>query len=216
LQAYPLKEKKILIADDHAIFREGLTRVIARLTNMGVIDEAENGQEVLRKVRENDYDVAILDVSMAGKNGLDVLAEVKQIKPKLPVLMLSMYPEEQFALRALKLGASGYLTKGCSTTEIVDAIKKVIAGKRYISPSFAETLADSIGIDANRPPHESLSVREYRVALMIAEGKKPMQIAKELIMSVKTVGTYRSRIFKKMHLKSTAELARYVSENKLV
>ncbi|MCJ7558077.1 MAG: response regulator transcription factor [Gammaproteobacteria bacterium] len=211
-----MNTKKVLIADDHMIFREGLKQVIARTVDLSVADEVGNGLDVLRKVRENSYDVVILDISMPGKNGLEVLADIKQINPKLPVLILSMYPEEQFALRALKCGASGYLTKGSSSKEILDALHRVVMGKRYISPSLAEALADGLGVDSDRPLHETLSAREYQVALMISAGKKPVQISAELAMGVKTVGTYRTRIFRKMNIKSSAELARYAAEHNLV
>lgn len=205
--------KKVLIADDHVVFREGLKQVIAKTVDMMVADEVENGAEVLRKVEENDYDLVILDISMPGRNGLDILADLKRIKPKLPVLILSMYPEEQFALRAYKIGASGYLTKGNSSQEILEALQKISLGKRYISHQFAEVLADGLG---DRPLYENLSSREYQVMCMIAIGDKPQKIAKDLSMSVKTVGTYRLRIFKKLNIKSNAEITRYATEQRLI
>ncbi|KAF0220857.1 MAG: two component LuxR family transcriptional [Geobacteraceae bacterium] len=208
--------KKVLIADDHAIFREGLKQVIDRIVDMFVADEAESGQEALRKVQTNDYDLLILDISMPGRNGLDVLADIKRAKPKLPVLILSMHPEEQYALRSFKVGASGYLTKGSSSQELMEALQKVALGKRYISASLAEALANSLGGDSTRSPHEELSIREYQVMCLIAAGNKPQQIAEDLAMSVKTVGTYRVRILKKMNMKSNAELTRYALENGLI
>ncbi len=208
--------KKVLIADDHAIFREGLKLVIAKTLDMEVADEAENGFEVLSKVQSNDYDLVILDISMPGRSGLDVLADIKRLKPKLPVLIMSMHPEEQFALRAFKSGSSGYLPKGGSSHELINALQKISLGKRYLSPALAELLADGLGANSDRPPHDELSIREYQVMCMIATGIKPQQIADELGMGVKTVGTYRARIFKKMHMNSNAELARYVLEHGLL
>lgn len=207
--------KKVLIADDHAIFREGLKRVIARTVDMEVTGESANGIEALRMVQENDYDLLILDISMPGRSGLDVLADIKRCKPKLPVLIMSMHPEEQFALRAFKAGASGYLTKGGPSQELLEALQRLALGKRYIGPALAEALADGLAGDSQRPLHDELSIREYQVMCLIANGVKPQQIAEDLGMSVKTVGTYRARIFKKMRLKSNAELTRYVMENNL-
>jgi len=207
--------KKVLIADDHAIFREGLKLVIAKTVDMEVTDEATNGLEALRKVQENDYDLVILDISMPGRNGLEVLADIKRAKPKLPVLIMSMHPEEQFAMRAFKAGASGYLTKGGPSQELIEALQRISLGKRYVSTALAEVLADGLGSDSDRPLHDELSIREYQVMCMIANGIKPHQIADKLGMGVKTVGTYRTRVFKKMHMKSNVELTRYVLENGL-
>jgi DNA-binding NarL/FixJ family response regulator len=211
-----VNNRKVLIADDHTIFREGLKQLIARTMDLRVADEAENGNEALRKLRQQDFDLVILDISMPDKNGLDVLTEIKRTKPTLPVLILSMYPEELFAVRALKAGAAGYLTKGSSSQEILDALRRVMSGKKYISPALAEVLADGLQTDSDRPLHESLSTREYQVAGMMAAGTKPLQIAEELAMSVKTVGTYRVRIFKKMAMKNNAELVRYFTEQELL
>lgn len=211
-----MNTRKVLIADDHTIFREGLKQLIARTMDLRVAEEAENGNEALRKLRQQDFDLVILDISMPDKNGLDVLAEINRTKPTLPVLILSMYPEEQFAVRALKSGAAGYLTKGSSSQDILDALRRVMSGKKYISPALAEILADGLQTDSDRPLHESLSTREYQVAAMMAAGTKPLQIAEELAMSVKTVGTYRVRIFNKMNIKSNAELVRYFIEQELL
>lgn len=207
---------KILIADDHAIFREGLKQVIAKTVDMVVADEAKDGQEVLKKVQDNDFDVVILDITMPGRSGIDILADIKRIKPKLPVLILSMHPEEQYALRAFKAGASGYLTKGSSSQELFEALHKITMGKRYISASLAEALADGLGNNGDQPLHEELSIREYQVMCLIAAGKKPQQIAEDLAMSVKTVGTYRARILKKMNMKCNADLTRYALEKGMV
>jgi len=208
--------KRVLIADDHVIFREGLKQFISNAGDMTVADDAADGPEVLAKVRVNDYDLVILDISLPGKSGLDVLADIKRLKPDLPVLILSMYPEEQFGLRALKAGASGYLTKGMSAHELSIALQRVVSGKRYISPSLAEAVVDSLQPEHERPPHESLSAREYQITCMISAGKKPRQIAEELAMSVKTVSSYRARIFAKMNISSNAELIRYAAENNLI
>ena len=208
--------KRILVADDHVIFREGLKQFIAGIGDMCVTGEAENGLDVLSKVRANDYDLVILDVSLPGKNGLDVLADIKRMKPNLPVLILSMYPEEQFGLRALQAGAAGYLAKGKPSQDLLTALRRIAGGKRYVSPALAEELIDNYQHAGDRPLHESLSAREYQVACMISAGKKPRQIADELAMSVKTVGSYRARIFSKMHLSSNAELVRYATEQHLI
>lgn len=204
--------KKVLIVDDHSIYREGLKLMINRAVDMTVADEAENGHEALRKVHECDFDIVLLDISMPGRSGLDVLCDIKRIRPRLPVLMLSMHPEEQYAIRAFKTGAAGYITKLCSCQELLEALQKISLGKKYVTPSLAEVLAESLAGDKDKPLHEELSIREYQIMGLIASGKKPQQIAEELSMSVKTVGTYRARILKKMNMKSNAELTRYVLE----
>jgi len=208
--------KRVLIADDHVIFREGLKQFIARVGNMTVADDVASGPDAIARVRANEYDLVILDISLPGKNGLDVLTDIKRLKPKLPVLILSMYPEEQFGLRALRAGASGYLTKGMSAQELSVALQRVVSGRRYISPSLAETVVDSLQPESEKLPHESLSAREFQITCMISTGKKPHQIAEELAMSVKTVSSYRARIFAKMNISSNAELIRYAADNKLI
>jgi two-component system, NarL family, invasion response regulator UvrY len=208
--------KKILIADDHAIFREGLRQVIAKSADMMVADEAADGTEVLRMVRENDYDIVLLDISMPGRNGLDILAEIKILRPKLPVLILSMHPEEQYAVRAFKTGASGYLTKGNPPQELIEALQKVALGKKYISPNLAEALVGSIGNDTPTPPHNDLSNREFQVLCLIASGKPVGKIAVELSLSVKTISTYRTQILRKMNMQNNAELTRYALQNELI
>lgn len=207
--------KKVLIADDHAIFRDGLKQFIARTVDMVVADEVDNGQDLLAKVLANDYDILILDISMPGRNGLDVLVEVKKIRPMLPVLVLSMHPGEQFALRAFKSGASGYLTKGSPLHELDDALRKIALGKRYISADLVEALVEGLGTDGERSLHDGLSNREYQIMRLIADGNKPQKIAKELGMSVKTVGTYRARILKKLNLKNNVEITRYAMDNRI-
>jgi two-component system, NarL family, invasion response regulator UvrY len=211
----PAAMKKVLIADDHAIFREGLKQVIAKTVDMVVVAEAENGQEVLRKVQTGAFDLVILDISMPGRNGLDLLTEIKKSNPRLPVLVLSMHPEEQYAARAFKAGAAGYLTKGRPSSELLEALQKISLGKRYVSASLAESLAGNLAGEGSRLPQEELSIREYQVMCLIAAGKRPQQIADDLAIGVKTFGTYRARILKKMNMKSNAELIRYVLENGL-
>jgi two-component system invasion response regulator UvrY len=207
---------KILIADDHRIVREGLKQILAETPDMIVTDEANNAQEVLKKVWDNEYDVLLLDISMPGRSGLDILKQLKSDRPKLSVLVLSMYSEEQYALRALKAGASGYMTKESATDELIEAIRKVSTGRKYISPSVAEKLAFSLESGHERPPQETLSDREFQVMCMIASGKTIKAIAEELSLSIKTVSTYRARILEKMRMKNNSELTHYAIQNKLV
>jgi len=207
---------KILIADDHAIVREGLKQILAETPDMVVADEASNGQEVLNKVWEKEYDVVVLDISMPGISGLDILKQLKSQRPKLPVLVLSMHPEEQYAVRVLRAGASGYLTKQSVPDELIMAIRKVSLGRKYVSSFLAEKLASDLGIETEKLSHETLSDREYQVMCMIASGKTVKEVADELFLSVKTISTYRSRILEKMKMKSNAELTHYVIKNKLV
>lgn len=207
---------KILIADDHAIVREGLKQILAETPDMVVADEASNGQEVLNKVWEKEYDVVVLDISMPGISGLDILKQLKSQRPKLPVLVLSMHPEEQYAVRVLRTGASGYLTKQSVPDELIMAIRKVSLGRKYVSSFLAEKLASDLGIETEKLPHETLSDREYQVMCMIASGKTVKEVADELFLSVKTISTYRSRILEKMKMTSNAELTHYAIKNKLV
>ena len=207
---------KILIADDHRIVREGLKQILAETPDMTVADEANNAQEVLKKIWDNDYDVLLLDISMPGRSGLDILKQLKSDRPKLSVLVLSMYSEEQYALRALRAGASGYMTKESAPDELIEAIRKVSTGRKYISPSVAEKLAFSLESGDEKPPQETLSDREFQVMCMIASGKTIKAIADDLSLSVKTVSTYRARILEKMRMKNNAELTHYAIQNKLV
>jgi len=207
---------KILIADDHPIVREGLKQILQEASDIVVADEASNGQEVLDKVWKNDYDVILLDISMPGRSGLEVLKQLKSQKPGLRVLVLTMHPEEQYAVRVLRAGASGYLTKESAPDELIKAIRKVSRGRKYVSPSLAEKLAFELEIDSEKPLHETLSDREYEVMRMIASGKRVKEIAEELFLSIKTISTYRSRILEKMKMKSSAELMHYAIQNKLV
>jgi DNA-binding NarL/FixJ family response regulator len=207
---------RIIIADDHAIFREGLKQVIDTTVDMTVVDEAINGQELLIKVQNNDYDLVILDITMPGRNGLDVLVELKNLKPKLPVLVLSMHPEEQFALRAYKSGASGYMTKNSPSTELLDALYKISRGKKYVSAVLAESLVNGLSDVSQQELQHSLSNREYQVMSLIGSGKTVGKIADELALSVKTVSTYRAHILTKLNMKNNAEITRFVIENNLL
>ncbi|GFO59683.1 DNA-binding response regulator [Geomonas silvestris] len=203
---------RILVADDHEIFREGLKRIVETSVDMTVVDEACNSQELLGKVQQNDYDIVILDITMPGRNGLDALVEIKLIKPKLPVLVLSAHPEEQYALRSYKSGASGYMTKGTPSAELLDALHKISLGKKYVSSALAESLVNGLSEPSAQGLLNSLSNREYQVMSLIASGKTVGKIAVELCLSVKTVSTYRAHILKKLNLKNNAELTRFVIE----
>lgn len=207
---------RILIADDHAVVREGIKTIIAGQSSMIVEDEAASGQEALSRLAGKNYDVVLLDISMPGKSGLDVLEEIKTLHPKLPVLILSMHPEEQYAVRTLRAGASGYLTKASAPQELIQAIQKVSKGGKYVTLSLAEKLAFEIDADAERPSHEKLSNREYQVMLLLASGQSVSEAADKLCLSSKTVATYRTRILEKMNMKKNAELTLYAVRNKLI
>ena len=206
---------KILIADDHPIVRQGLKQVLAESRDMVVAGEAGDGQEVLSEVSQRDFDIVVLDITMPGRNGLDILRDIKHMNPELPVLILSFHPEEQYALRALRSGASGYLTKQSAVSELETAIRKIAAGGKYVTLSLGESLA--FYLDAKEEvPHETLSDREYEVMCMIASGKSVTTIASELSLSVKTVSTHRSRILQKTHLLDNAGIIRYCLQHGLV
>ena len=206
---------RILIADDHAIVRAGLKQIIEGIPDMILADEAANGWELLEKVRKDDFDVIVLDITMPGGGGIEILKQLKIEKPKLPVLALSIHPEEQYGKRMLKAGAMGYLTKESAPEALVTAIRKVYDGGRYVSPFLAEKLAADLATHSDGPLHEELSDREYQVMIMIGTGKTITEIAGELNLSAKTVSTYRARILEKMKMKSNAELARYIVTNQL-
>lgn len=200
---------KVLIADDHPIVRQGLRQILGGTTDMGVAGEAVNSQEALDQVRLGGWDVLVLDITMPGRSGFDILKELKYEQPNLPVLVLSIHAEEQLAVRVLKAGASGYLTKENAPEELVKAIRKVVSGGRYISPSLAESLAFGLDTAPGRPRHETLSDREFQVMQLMAGGKTLTEIAEELSLSAKTVSTYRTRLLEKLKLKTNAELMRY-------
>lgn len=207
---------KILIADDHPIVRRGLKQIVAETSDMVVADEAINAKEVLSKVREKHYDVILLDITMPGMNGLDILKDLRYLTPKTPILMLSIHPEEQYAIRALKDGASGYLTKESAPEELISAVRKVSQGGKYITPSLAERLASDLEKGVDEPLHYLLSNREFAVMCMIASGKTIGQIANQMLLSKNTISTYRSRILTKLKLKNNIELTSYALRNKLI
>ena len=207
---------RILITDDHTVVRQGLKLILADRFKKSVFGEARNAHEALTRASKEKWDVMILDITMPGRSGLEVLREIKRMRPKLPVLVLSMHPEDQFAVRLLKAGAAGYVTKESAGDELVGAIRKVVAGGRYISPSLAERMASYLDIDVQKPPHDRLSDREFLILRMIASGQTVSQIAKELSLSVKTISTYRARLLEKMDMKTNAEVTHYAIQNQLV
>jgi len=207
---------RVLIADDHAVVREGLKRIVADTADVTVAGEAGNGHEVLAFARKQECDLVLLDLAMPGKDGLDTLKELKAVRPHLPVLVLSVYPEEQYAVRLLRAGAAGYLTKESAPEELVAAIRKVSKGGRYVSAALAEQLAFLLGSTTDGPPHEALSDREFRVMLMLASGKTVGEVADALCLSVKTISTYRSRALHKMNMRNNAEFSFYAVKHGLV
>lgn len=207
---------RVLIADDHQIVREGLKRILGTAPDIDEVSEAENANQLLDLIRTKDWDVVVLDINMPGKSGLDVLKEIKQQHPKLPILILSMYPENQFAVRVIKQGASGYLTKASAASELIQAIRKVYQGGKYISPSVADKLAEALGSETDKLAHESLSDREFQVLKFIASGMTVGEIAVELSLSVKTISTYRKKILDKMKLRNNADIVQYAVKFKLV
>lgn len=200
---------RILVVDDHALIRRGLRQVIGEGWKDAVVGEARNASEALEQIYTKDWDVVVADITMPGRSGLDLLREIKAANPKLPVIILSVHAEEELGVRAIKTGAAGYVSKECAPDQLVEAIRKVLSGGRYIGPKLAEKIAQYIGSDTEKPLHEMLSDREYEVLSMIGAGKTPTEIAKALSLSVKTVSTYRSRIMAKMKLNTTPELIRY-------
>jgi len=207
---------RILIADDHAILRRGLKEILVDELKDAIFAEAGNAQQVLTDVRKQVWDLVILDITMPGRSGLDLLRDLKQLQPELPVLVLSMHPEDQYAKRVLRSGAAGYMNKETAPKELVTAIRKVLAGGRYVSAALAEKLASDLSADSARLPHERLSDREFEVLRMIASGKTVSQIAEELHLSVTTVSTHRARILEKMDMANNAELMRYAMINALI
>ena len=214
-----MKEKAIIrvfIADDHAIVREGLKQILADTKDIIVAGEAENGHDAIKRFRAAKCQVMLLDISLPDRSGIDVLKQIKKEKPELAVLMLSMHREDQYAIRSLKAGAAGYMTKQSAPRELVTAIRQVAAGQKYVSAALAQTLAAQVGEDHEAPPHDALSDREYQTLTMIASGKTVSDIARELSLSVKTVSEYRARLLAKMKLKNSAELTHYAIRNQLV
>jgi DNA-binding NarL/FixJ family response regulator len=207
---------RVFIADDHAIVREGLKQILAEQRDIIVAGEAENGNDAVRLFRQSRCQVMLLDISMPDRNGIEVLRLVKKEKPELAVLVLSMHREDQYAIRSLKAGAAGYLTKQSAPRELVTAIRQVAAGQKYVSAALAQALASQVGADHETPVHETLSDHEYQTLTMIASGKTVSEIAKELSLSVKTISEYRARLLVKMKLKNSAELTTYAIRNQLV
>jgi DNA-binding NarL/FixJ family response regulator len=207
---------RLLVADDHAIVRKGVQHILEDVPGIGEVVEAGSGADVLDLVGRRQFDVLILDIGMPGMDGLDVLKHVKQLEPDLAVLIFSMFSEEQYAVRVLKAGAAGYLTKDKAPDELATAVRRIAAGRKYVSPSLAEKLADDLMLDVSKQPHQLLSDREFQVMVLIARGRTVGDIAQALNLSVKTVSTYRVRTLQKLGLKSNAELARYAIKNDLV
>jgi len=207
---------RILIADDHAVVRRGLKEILASEHDMEVVGEAKNGDEALELVRKLDWDVAVLDFSMPGRSGVELIKEIKRRHPGRPVLVLSMLPEEAHAAQVFKAGGSGYINKESAGEELTAAIRKVANGGKYVSPNFAEKLATDLAPDAEKPLHESLSDREYRVMWLLASGKQINQIAAEMFLSPSTISTYRARILKKLKLSDNAALVRYAVKQQLI
>jgi two-component system invasion response regulator UvrY len=207
---------KILIVDDHVVVRDGMKRIFDEQPGEAAFGEASTAQEALKLVREETWDAVVLDISLNGRSGLDVLIELRQLCPRLPVLILSMHSEEQYALRAFKAGAAGYITKDSSRAELVQAINKVIHGGRYVSQTLAEKIVFDIDRDSDAPPHESLSNREFEVMRLIASGKTLSEIAELLSLSDKTISTYKARVLDKMGMKTNAELTHYAIKNGLM
>jgi len=207
---------RILIVDDHAIVRRGLRELLSDEFHGAAFGEASDARQALEQLRKKEWDVALLDIALPGKSGLDLLKELKTEWPKLPVLILSAHPEDQFAVRALKAGAGGYMTKESAPEELAKALRKIMAGGRYVSPALAEMLALGVTKDLTLTPHETLSDREYEVMSRIASGKTVTEIAEELSLSPKTISTYRTRVLEKLGLKNSAAIVQYVIRNGLV
>ena len=206
---------RILIADDHNVVRKGLTLILESTGEMSVVANFNNGNDAFQWLCKNDCDVALIDIAMPVMNGIELLKHMRKERPKLPVLILSAYPEDQYAVRLIKAGAAGYLNKECAPDEVVEAVRYVLGGKRHISPAVAEMLAMEVSLPEGRLPHETLSNREYQIFMLLACAKTPTEIALNLKLSVKTVSTYRNRLLEKMSLHSNAELMRYAVDHHL-
>jgi len=207
---------RILIADDHTVVCQGLTLILEKSREMKIVASCTNGTDALNWLHSNDCDVALIDIAMPGMNGIDLLKHLRKEKPKLPVLILSAYPEDQYAVRLIKAGAAGYLNKECAPEEVVSAVRSVLAGKRHISPAVVEMLANELNMPDGKPPHETLSNREYQIFMLLASAKTVSEIADTLGLSAKTISTYRTRIMEKMYLHNNAELMRYAIDNHLM
>jgi two-component system invasion response regulator UvrY len=207
---------KVFIADDHDVVRQGIKTIISDTSELCVIGEAENGEDALEKIRDLNVDVLIMDYDMPKKNGLDTLIELKTFSPKLPVIILSVFPEDHYGIRFLKAGASGYLGKSNVTQQLVEAIRRVANGGKYISPTLADRLVSGLNKDSEKLPHENLTDREFQVFHLIAAGKRLKAIAEELHLSVNTVSTYRSRILEKMEMENNADMIHYAIKNDLI
>ena len=207
---------RIVIADDHDIVRAGLKQIIADEEDMEVAGESNSGEKLLELIKKHDYDVVLLDLKMSGMNGIEVMKHIKAIKPSVPVIVLSMHAEDQYAVRTIKAGASGYITKETAVENLISAIRRVAAGGKYISPTLAETLAESLAGGGSDLPHENLTDREFQVLCMIASGKTVSEIGAELFLSVKTISTYRQRILEKMNMKNNSEITHYVIKNNIL
>ena len=207
---------KVFIADDHPLVRKGIKKILEEEIDIKVIGDAAYPHEVLDGVKHHEPDVLITDLSMPGRSGLELIADIKQLFPKLPILVLTMHPEDRFAVRALKAGAYGYLTKDTKPEELIKAVRQVVTGRKYITQSLAEKLATEIDRDISKMPHELLSDREFQIMRLIASGKKVSEIADKLSISIRTVNTYRARILDKMKMKNNADLTMYSIENNLI
>lgn len=207
---------RIVLVDDHTIFREGLKRLLLDEGDFAVVAEACNGPDALTAIRTHQFDVLVLDISMPGRSGLDLIPSIRSEKPLLPIVVLSMYPAEQYAVRAFEAGASGYVTKDMDAVELVASIRKVVQGKRYFSPQVAERVMDNLDRVNGQLPHRDLSSREYEIMRLIVQGVRLTEIGKQFFLSVKTVSTYRSRILKKIGVTTNAELVQYALRHKLI
>jgi DNA-binding NarL/FixJ family response regulator len=207
---------RVLVADDHAVVRRGLRGILSETSDIHVQAEAATAHEVLEAVRTQRFDVVVLDVNLRAGNGIELIGDIRKERPTLPVLILTVYPEEQYAVRAIKAGAAGFLTKESAPEKLIEAVRKVAAGGRWVSTELAETLASMLAGERSGPPHELLSDREFEVFKMLASGRTVSQVAQELSLSVKTVSTHRTRILRKMNMKTNAELTHYAMKNKLV
>jgi DNA-binding NarL/FixJ family response regulator len=206
----------VITADDHALIRKGVLHILSKTDDIRVVDEAEDGRQLLKKLRTVKVDLILLDISMPGMDIFDLIREIRQLAPHLPILVLSMLPEEQFGIQVLKAGVSGYLNKSSDLNNLVNAIRQVIAGRKYISPALAGKLADTLTQKSDALRHEALSEREFQVLCLIAKGKTVSEIADQLFLSVKTISTYRSRILAKMEMENSAQLTYYAIQNRLV